>query len=162
MKKLEEKPIIAPAIETTNILLILHRALLLRLLNGSLAIISFCCGAVVLASAALPIDRSMLIPDLSRHALTVLNGLSISFGLILLIVPLELYKRTRRSLYMTLTALAFAFVFSFLKVLISARYLSFLSCSSCSFCCAGNLRESGLSTHLHKWHGRGLSIFSPF
>lgn len=115
MKKLEEKPIIAPAIETTNILLVLHRALLLRLLNGSLAIISFCCGAVVLASAALPIDRSMLIPDLSRHALTVLNGLSISFGLILLIVPLELYKRTRRSLYMTLTALVFAFVFSLFK-----------------------------------------------
>lgn len=33
MKKLEEKPIIAPAIETTNILLILHRALLFRLVE---------------------------------------------------------------------------------------------------------------------------------
>lgn len=115
IKKLEEKPIIAPAIETTNILLVLHRALLFRLLNGSLAVISFCCGAIILASAALPIDRSTLITDIPRHMLTVLNGLSISFGLILLIVPLELYKRTKRSLYLALTALAFAFVFSIFK-----------------------------------------------
>ncbi|MFT0803954.1 bifunctional lysylphosphatidylglycerol flippase/synthetase MprF [Bacillus swezeyi] len=115
MKRLEEKPIIAPAIETTNILLILHRALLFRLLNGSLAVISFCCGAIVLVSVALPIDRVTLIPHVSKHMLTFFNGLSLSFALILLILPLELYRRTKRSYYMTLTALAFAFVFSLFK-----------------------------------------------
>ncbi|AGN35368.1 putative phosphatidylglycerol lysyltransferase MprF [Bacillus paralicheniformis ATCC 9945a] len=115
MKKLEEKPIIAPAIETTNILLILHRALLFRLLNGSLSVIAFCSGAIVIASVALPIDRITLIPNIPKYMLVFFNGLSLSFGLILLILPLELYRRTKRSYYMTLTALVLAFLFTLFK-----------------------------------------------
>ncbi|NPC91891.1 bifunctional lysylphosphatidylglycerol flippase/synthetase MprF [Bacillus sp. WMMC1349] len=115
LKKLEEKPIFAPAIETTNVLLTIHRALLLRLLNGSLAVIAFCCGMVTIASVSLPIDKFTLMLDLPENILTLFNALSLSFGLILLILPLELYKRTKRSYYMTLTALTFAFVFTVFK-----------------------------------------------
>ena len=81
-------------------------------------------GVVVLASVALPIDRETVIPHIPRPALLAFNALSLSAALILLILPIELYKRTKRSYSMAVAALVGGFVFSFLKGLnISAIFI---------------------------------------
>lgn len=73
----------------------------------------FVAGLIVLASVSLPIDRLTVIPHIPRPALLLFNGLSLSSALILLILPIELYKRTKRSYTMAITALVGGFVFSF-------------------------------------------------
>ncbi|MGK9429981.1 bifunctional lysylphosphatidylglycerol flippase/synthetase MprF [Bacillus atrophaeus] len=124
MKRFETNPRIAPAIETTNVLLILQRAILIRMLYGSLSLIVFVAGVIVLVSVSLPIDKLTVIPHIPRPALLLFNGLSLSSALILLILPIELYKRTKRSYMMAVTALVGGFVFSFLKGLnISAIFI---------------------------------------
>ncbi|MCC2930446.1 bifunctional lysylphosphatidylglycerol flippase/synthetase MprF [Bacillus sp. LBG-1-113] len=124
MKRLETNPRIAPAIETTNVLLVVQRAMLVRILQGSLSLIVFVGGLIVLASVSLPIDRLTVIPHIPHPVLLLFNGLSLSSALILLILPIELYKRTKRSYTMAITALVGGFVFSFLKGLnISAIFI---------------------------------------
>ena len=124
LKRLESNPKMAPAVETTNVLLVFQRAILIRVLYGSLSLLVFMAGVVVLASVALPIDRETVIPHIPRPALLAFNALSLSAALILLILPIELYKRTKRSYSMAVAALVGGFVFSFLKGLnISAIFI---------------------------------------
>ncbi|WP_423752455.1 hypothetical protein [Bacillus velezensis] len=67
LKRLESNPKMAPAVETTNVLLVFQRAILIRVLYGSLSLLVFMAGVVVLASVALPIDRETVIPHIPRR-----------------------------------------------------------------------------------------------
>ena len=78
-------------------LLVFQRAILIRVLYGSLSLLVFMAGVVVLASVALPIDRETVIPHIPRPALLAFNALSLSAALILLILPIELYQQRRRT-----------------------------------------------------------------
>ena len=115
LRRLEGNPKMAPAIETTNVLIVLHRALLIRLLYGSLSILTFGSGLLIMASVVLPVDRLGVITSIPRFLLSGFNGLSLMFGIILMILSIEVYKRTKRSYVLTMISLAGGFVFTLLK-----------------------------------------------
>ncbi|KPN12714.1 phosphatidylglycerol lysyltransferase [Bacillus australimaris] len=115
LRRLEGNPRMAPAIETTNVLIVLHRALLIRLLYGSLSILTFGSGLLIMASVVLPVDRLGVITSIPHFLLSGFNGLSLMFGIILMILSIEVYKRTKRSYALTMISLAGGFVFTLLK-----------------------------------------------
>lgn len=68
-----------------------------------------------MASVVLPVDRLGVITTIPRFLLSGFNGLSLMFGIILMILSIEVYKRTKRSYLLTMIALAGGFVFTLLK-----------------------------------------------
>ncbi|MFB8733717.1 hypothetical protein ACEQPO_06405 [Bacillus sp. SL00103] len=59
----------------------MHRALLIRLLYGSLSILTFGSGLLIMASVVLPVDRLGVITSIPRFLLSGFNGLSLMLTL---------------------------------------------------------------------------------
>lgn len=118
LKKMEDKPFIAPALETTGVIWTLHRDFLGKLGSWATAALIAFAGLMVILSTILPtsLNRAYALHILAPKSLIQLSfSLSLTFGILLLILSRGIYYGTKRSYYMTIVSLIGAAIFNTLK-----------------------------------------------
>ncbi|ENQ3077711.1 TPA: bifunctional lysylphosphatidylglycerol flippase/synthetase MprF [Bacillus pseudomycoides] len=118
LKKFEDKPFIAPALETTGVIWSLQRDFLGKLGSWASAALTIFAGLMVIFSTIFPtsIERAhalhILVP---KHLIQISFSLSLTFGILLVILSRGIYHGTKRSYYMTMVSLIGAAIFNTLK-----------------------------------------------
>ncbi|WP_410991198.1 bifunctional lysylphosphatidylglycerol flippase/synthetase MprF [Bacillus cereus] len=118
LKWIEDKPFIAPIFETTSVIWELQRNFLKKLGSWAPAALIAVAGLIVVLSSLVPTNLKrvhilqILVPE---YIIQIAFGLSLTFGIILLILSPGVYKGTKRSYYMMIVALIGAVLFSILK-----------------------------------------------
>ncbi|MGI2726797.1 bifunctional lysylphosphatidylglycerol flippase/synthetase MprF [Bacillus cytotoxicus] len=118
LKKMEDKPFIAPALETTGVLWTLQRDFIGKLGSWASAALTAFAGLMVILSTILPtsIDRAHALHILApKHLIQFSFSLSLTFGILLFILSRGIYYGTKRSYYMTIVSLIGAAIFNTLK-----------------------------------------------
>lgn len=118
IKKIENKPFIAPALETTGVIWTLQRDFLGKLGPWASAVLTAFTGIMVILSTILPTstNRADAIHILAPKQLIELSfSLSLTFGILLIILSRGIYHGTKRSYYMTIVSLGGAAIFNTLK-----------------------------------------------
>lgn len=118
LKKIENKPFIAPALETTGVIWTLQRDFISKLGPWASAVLTIFAGIMVILSTILPTstNRAYAIHILVPKQLIELSfSLSLTFGILLVILSRGIYYGTKRSYYMTLVSLIGAAIFNTLK-----------------------------------------------
>ncbi len=118
IKKIEDKPFIAPALETTGVIWTLQRDFLGKLGSWASAALTVFAGLMVILSTILPtsINRAHALHILApKHLIQFSFSLSLTFGILLLILSRGIYYGTKRSYYMTIVSLIGAAIFNTLK-----------------------------------------------
>lgn len=118
IKKIENKPFIAPALETTGVIWTLQRDFIGKLGPWASAVLTVFTGIMVILSTILPTrtDRADAIHILAPKQLIELSfSLSLTFGILLIILSRGIYHGTKRSYYMTIVSLVGAAIFNTLK-----------------------------------------------
>jgi len=118
LKKVADKPFIAPALETTGVLWVLQRNFFSKLSSWALAALSALTGCIIILSVLFPTesDRAhalrILVP---KQLVQVSFSLSLSFGVLLILLSKGVYHQTKRAYYMISIALIGGAVFNALK-----------------------------------------------
>lgn len=118
LKKMEDKPIFTPALETTGVIWALQRNFFNRLSSWALAALTALTGGIIVLSVLFPtaFERAHALRILVPKQLVQLSfSLSLSFGILLILLARGVYYRTKRAFYMTLFALAGGVIFNALK-----------------------------------------------
>ncbi|MFD3446166.1 bifunctional lysylphosphatidylglycerol flippase/synthetase MprF [Microbacteriaceae bacterium 4G12] len=118
LKKIEDKPFIAPALETTGVIWSLQRDFFSRLESWALAALSSFAGIIVIISVLLPtgISRAHALRILVPKILVQMSfSLSLSFGILLIILSKGIYYKSKRAYRMTVFALIGGAIFNALK-----------------------------------------------
>ncbi|MDM5154090.1 bifunctional lysylphosphatidylglycerol flippase/synthetase MprF [Bacillus sp. DX1.1] len=118
LKKIEDKPFIAPALETTGVIWTLQRDFIGKLGSWASAVLTAFAGLMVILSTILPtsINRAHALHILApKHLIQLSFSLSLTFGILLVILSRGIYYGTKRSYYMTIISLIGAAIFNTLK-----------------------------------------------
>ncbi|MCP1123126.1 bifunctional lysylphosphatidylglycerol flippase/synthetase MprF [Bacillus sp. 3103sda1] len=118
LKKFEDKPFIAPALETTGVLWTLQRDFLRKLGSWASAALTSFAGIMVIFSTIFPtsIERAHVLHILvPKYLVQISFSLSLTFGILLVILSSGIYHGTKRSYYMTIATLIGAAIFNTLK-----------------------------------------------
>ncbi|MGG4017972.1 bifunctional lysylphosphatidylglycerol flippase/synthetase MprF [Priestia megaterium] len=118
LKKIEDRPFIAPTLETTGVLWALRRRFFSTLSSWSLATLTALTGCIIILSVLLPTaanrahELRILVP---KQLIQISFGLSLSFGVLLILLTKGVYHQTKRSYYMICFVLIGGAVFNALK-----------------------------------------------
>jgi phosphatidylglycerol lysyltransferase len=118
LKKIENIPFFAPALETTGVIWALQRIFFARLSSWALAVLTALIGTIMILSVLFPTDFDrahalrILIP---KQLVQVSFSLSLSFGVLLILLSKGIYHRSRQSYYMTVVSFIGGAVFNTLK-----------------------------------------------
>ncbi|CAM4110119.1 lysylcardiolipin synthase / lysyltransferase [Bacillus manliponensis] len=118
LKKIENKPFIAPALETTGVIWTLQRDFISKLGPWASAVLTIFAGIMVILSTILPTSTTradaihILVP---KQLIELSFSLSLTFGILLVILSRGIYHGTKRSYYMTIISLIGAAIFNTLK-----------------------------------------------
>ncbi|MBO9128304.1 bifunctional lysylphosphatidylglycerol flippase/synthetase MprF [Bacillus sp. 165] len=118
LKKIEDKPFIAPALETTGVIWTLQRDWFSKLGHWAIAALTAISGLLVILSVLVPtsVHRVHALRILVQNQVIDLSfGLALSFGILLLILSGGIYRRTKRAYYMAVFVLIGGIISNALK-----------------------------------------------
>jgi phosphatidylglycerol lysyltransferase len=119
IKKIEDKPIIGPALETTSVIWAVQRNVLSSLAYWALATLVFLTGLVQFILSIFPPEKdhfvffTQFIPPIVTY---IANGILFGTSLVLLL-SVTIYNRTRKTYWIVFGALVFGIIGNILKAL---------------------------------------------
>ncbi|WP_416826779.1 bifunctional lysylphosphatidylglycerol flippase/synthetase MprF [Ectobacillus polymachus] len=117
-KKIESRQMFVPALETTGVLVTIQRQLFTKMESWALAALSALTGVVIIFSVLFPISIErfhILRIFIPKPLIQVSFDLSLSVGILLILLAKPIYERTKQAYAMTIVVLMVGIIFNVLK-----------------------------------------------